>query len=334
MSLNIKYRYCDFINDLYKLKNDHDTLNHLELEPKSVALQINQIGGSEFSGSDFINKIYKLIHKIIKPHMIYKKYKTFVTKAHEIILSNYTDQNNIVIYIKTLYKLMKKYKFINKSTEINKNHTWISGKLAEFLVEQKFNSDIRIVDIGGGDGDVICNIASIMSIPYKNLFCIENKETWIEKYKFENNINYIFWDNQHINVESNSVDVIFIIVMLHHTNDSIMNNIILNAKRLLKPNGIIILKEHDCDGPETKHLINWEHYLYMLLNKINNDHDFNIEEYTNSHVDNYKTIDYFDNLFETNGFVVFKKLNRWFENSNIFDHSNITKLFWAVYKLK
>ncbi len=104
----------------------------------------------------------------------------------------------------------------------------------------------------------------IMSISYNNLYCVENKSSWLEPYQFSNKINFVFWNNTCINIESNSIDVVIIMVMLHHINDETIAKVIENVKRLLKPNGILIIKEHHCNSLETKHLINWEHHLYTL----------------------------------------------------------------------
>jgi ubiquinone/menaquinone biosynthesis C-methylase UbiE len=269
-----------------------------------------------------------------------KKTAKYIKKLYEKMPNDGNLSDYLVKYIRKIFKLGIRYNILcsSKNGFSNKNHNWVSIKLADIIksyyADKNSLSNIKIVDIGGGEGDVVLGIANACSIKLSNIYCVENKEAWTEKYKFNNKINYIFWDNKHIDIESNSVDVIILMVVLHHTSDNLMQTILTNVKRILKPGGMVIIKEHHMDSDLTKHLIDWEHHLYSLYNIDNNNITHFITEYVDSYVDNFKTMDYFDNLFDSNGFELVNKLNRKFDTFVSFnsDYGNITKLYWAIYK--
>ena len=112
--------------------------------------------------------------------------------------------------------------------------------------------------------------------------------------------NYSFYTNKIFN--DNSFDLIFIHGVLHHLSDNEMNHYLKYFKKLLKPNGIIILFEAYLSDSKFS---NWfmkrfDKGKYIRTKKKYFDYfkDFNITFY-----DEYKTIYLFDILF----FVVRKE---------------------------
>lgn len=212
---------------------------------------------------------------------------------------------------------------------------FISYKISKYLLKTCFRKNMKIADIGGGNGDVIKIIGENLNLPRDNLYCVENNSnSWTESYSFSNgkHIQYIFWDNVTIpTIAPNSLDVVLIMVTLHHMTNDIIRNLFNNLKQLAKPNSLLILKEHDCKTSDDLYLINWEHHLYYIINSpLLNEHD--IVKYKETYVDNYKTKSYYDNLLFKNGYIDIVEFTRLFDKNLHLDKNNSTNLYWKVYK--
>ena len=228
-------------------------LNNIVIEKKIIKQNIN-----------LSTRINILLNKLLKND----KYKIVKKKIHNIINS----KNDVLNKILEIHKILITYNIPNIQEE-NKNHYWISQKLIEIIKKYNYSNDICIADIGGGNGNILNYINNNYDVPSDNLYIIEQKEEWDEKYKYSNKLNYIFWDNNHIDIKDNSLDIIIIMVSLHHMIDITIDNLLINIKRILKHNGLIIIKEHNCCSEQDKLIIDWEHHLYHLLlsNDINED---------------------------------------------------------------
>ena len=269
-------------------------------------------------------RINQLLNKLFK-----SEYNTNLSKIkYQIINTKETIDDLIysILYIDNLIKPSNK--FIS-----NKNNIWISNQLINILTKFNYTSDINIVDIGGGEGNIIKYISKIYNIPNKNLYIVEQQNDWSEKYNYNNinDINYIFWDNNYINIESNTVDIILIMVSLHHMLDTTIDNLMQNINRILKHNGLVIIKEHNCITTDDKFIINWEHHLYhILMSKDLNEE--NTKQYINHSIFNYKSMEEYNNIFTKYNFNNIMNLNRSFNQSTLEDITNSTNLYWALYR--
>ena len=212
---------------------------------------------------------------------------------------------------------------------------FISYKISRYLLKNCFRKNMKIADIGGGNGDVIKIIGENLNLPRDNLYCVENNSnSWAESYPFSNgnHIQYIFWDNVTIpNITPQSLDVVLIMVTLHHMPNDIIQNLFNNLKQLAKPNSLLLLKEHDCKTSDDLYIINWEHHLYYIINSpLLNEN--NVMKYKETYVDNYKTKSYYDNLLYKNGYVDIIEFTRLFDKNLHSDKTNSTNLYWKVYK--
>jgi ubiquinone/menaquinone biosynthesis C-methylase UbiE len=272
---------------------------------------------------DLSTRITQLLNKLFKC-----KYNKNLNKIKNQIINTKETIDDLIysiLYIDNLIKPLKTY-------ISNKNNIWISNQLINILTKYNYTSDINIVDIGGGEGNIIKYISKFYNIPNKNLYIVEQQNDWSEKYdyNFINEINYIFWDNIYINIESNSVDIILIMVSLHHMLDTTIDNLMQNINRILKHNGLVIIKEHDCISSEDKIIINWEHHLYhILMSKDLNEE--NIQKYINHSIFNYKSMKEYNNIFTKYNFNNILYLNRSFNQSIYEDITNSTNLYWALY---
>jgi len=280
----------------------------------------------------YFTRIKLLINKIFKQNTHSKKISILFKHIHKIIIHTKNTKEDIISSMIKINDLLQSNN-INKTTKIdNKNHIWVSQKLINIFKENGMDNKIKIVDIGGGDGNILNNISDLFEIPKQNMFCIE-QPSWHEKYNFKYDINYIFWNNSIINITPKSIDVILIMVTLHHMDNNTLKNLIINVKKILKPNGLIIIKEHDLTDNYIKKSIDWEHHLYHLMmtqnEEITNKH---LTDYLDKFINNYKSKKEYDNIF--NEFEIKSELNRFFEPFVDYEYANATNLYWKVYKEK
>lgn len=275
-----------------------------------------------------------LLNKIFKN----RKSNDTINVIHKIILDfSFIPLGNLKNTLITINNILfdNNLKDNNISKIINKNHDYVSINLADIISKniKKSNNEIKIVDIGGGEGTIIKNIGNILEIPSNNLYCVEPNNEWVESYRFNNNINYIFWDNVHINIPDNSTDVVILMVSLHHMTDQVIDNTIKNIKRILKSDGIVIIKEHDMTNEDIKYTIDWEHHLYHILNSKNEDLTKNrLKKYIKKFINNYKSKDDFDNLFMSYNLKGVEELNRQFKPLSCIDYTNASNLYWKIYQ--
>jgi ubiquinone/menaquinone biosynthesis C-methylase UbiE len=155
------------------------------------------------------------------------------------------------------------------------NRLYISQKISQYIKAYYFKkipnvSKIRIMDVGGGNGDVLKNIGEDLNISKRNLYCIESTDGWDYLYTNKKDITYVFWDNKIIPnvIKSDSIDVVMIMVSLHHMTTSTRNALFDNLQVLTKPGSLLLIKEHDMMDTSDKFCIDWEHILYALSSPL------------------------------------------------------------------
>jgi len=299
-----------------------DKLLYVDVVKKNLNKQLTEKKHSIIK-TNLSTRINALLEKLLKD-----EYAKNISKIRNIILHTTESIDDIIISILAISSIITNRKYYS-----NKNHSWISSKLIDIFIKFNYTSDINVVDIGGGEGNILNYINKSFNVSNDNLFVIEQKVDWSEKYSFKNNINYLFWDNSNINIESNSIDVILIMVSLHHMDDQTIHNLMLNIYRILKSDGLIIIKEHNCVTNDDIKIIDWEHHLYhILMTPALNLNEDNIKKYLNSFTNNYKSMQEYNNIFEKYNFKNILNLNRSFNIYTNNEQSNSTNLYWALYK--
>lgn len=313
-----------------------DKITYLEIAKRGINIQTSKPKNSNKHNNTYIDvtRIKYIINKILKHERNHVNINQITNNICNIIINTKNDHENIVnsmIKINNILKLNNICKLINN----NKNHLWVSQKIIDILKKHQYHSNIKIVDIGSGEGDIILNISELYDVPTENLYAVEQSQSWAEEYKFNNNINYVFWDNNNLNLEPNTIDVIIIMVTMHHMSDETLSNLMLNIKKILKHDGIIIIKEHDLTNNEIKKIIDWEHHLYhILMSDDENLSKNSLDEYLKNFVNNYKSKRTYDKIFNENNFIGIEELNRKFEPIEDYEPKNASNLYWKIYKYK
>lgn len=281
---------------------------------------------------NFYTRIEKIIYKIIKKSQI--KDKIYETITSDIYNKNKTFEKKMFFLSQLIQSNLS-----CPQPDPHHNKTFISNKLSKYI-KNRFSSstscsvsELTIVDIGGGNGQMLREIGENLKIPKDNLFCVEPIVPWTHPYPFSNSkhLQYVFWDNDTIPVvQPLSIDVVIIAVTLHHMSDSVIHKTFENLKRIMKPMSILIIKEHDCKTREDKLIIDWEHHLYHLIESPLQGEE-NIEKYKEKFINNYKSKQQWTDIIECYGYEPIIELNRLFERN--IDSINPTNLYWRIYIL-
>jgi len=273
-----------------------------------------------------------LIHKIFKP--LYYKDKQYIK---QFIKS--TNNNNLSASLHKISTLVTNVYKINQYVPDENRQDFITTKIINYLyqlpnsiISTELDTNIRFVDIGGGNGNVLNQLATILDIQKDKVICVETSSDWVEKYEYNNsNISYMFWDNTDLKIESNSVNCVLCMVSLHHMTDTTIHNILKEIKRILKPEGILLIKEHDTNNISQKY-IQWEHYLYHILDNAYKYEVINPQIYLETAIDNFKSKEEWQTIIETIGELTWKeRTNRFLDGEFTTDPKNPTNLYWDIY---
>lgn len=142
------------------------------------------------------------------------------------------------------------------------------------------------------------------------------------------------------NIRDKSIDIIFVSMVLHHIEN--IPQTLIEFKRILKKNGIIIIREHHCENIYEAVFLDIVHGLYSLsLSDPIEDKNF-IKNYKAW----YKTREEWNDIMSIYGFGInINATNKSFslysdaigsiynENKNKFNR-NLVKAYYAVYTLK
>jgi 2-polyprenyl-3-methyl-5-hydroxy-6-metoxy-1,4-benzoquinol methylase len=201
---------------------------------------------------------------------------------------------------------------------------WIP-KLSESEGDRCSGAEKRIVDIGGGNGNVLAAIGRHFGVGRNHLICIENREHEFH-YPFDNGdaVQYRFYEDvpstssasprislsepahypandpdavkPHYNPTpstiwepAGTVDLVICMVSLHHMQEDVLKNTLQQIYSMLAHGGILLVKEHDCTSEEVAERINWEHHLYHIVETPMSHDTVAAQMYLDNFVGNYKS---------------------------------------------
>jgi SAM-dependent methyltransferase len=263
-------------------------------------------------------RIKQVVCKIVKKNQIQ-------SPIIQIILNTSLSEKEKIIQISGILRSLP---FIRKKQD----KSFIVSRLSAFLKKYCLVKYPIIADIGGGNGLIVRDIGKTIHLPKENLYCIEPLQPWCEPYPFsyQQEIQYIFWDNERIPVvKDHSLDIVLMIVSLHHMTKETMSNLLNNLSRLCKLGSIVIIKEHNCMTEEDRYVIDWEHHLYHITTHPIFD-ESGYQQYKESICHQFQRKTEIDTQMEQRGFESLLELNRLFEVTE--DKNNPTNLYWKIYK--
>jgi ubiquinone/menaquinone biosynthesis C-methylase UbiE len=131
----------------------------------------------------------------------------------------------------------------------------ISKHLKPFIGSQSY------LDIGCSEGDLTYPIGSYLEVPSENIHGCDIVDCGDHKFKFTTA------SAEHLPYGNNTFPIISMIMSLHHFPNP--KQALKEAKRVLTPGGILIIREHDCDSDQFDLFLDFVHYMYAIV--INNE---------------------------------------------------------------
>lgn len=160
--------------------------------------------------------------------------------------------------------------FVYEYRNMHARNIKYSGESPEYFAEYKIkdifqvvnatlmlNTDrLKIMDFGSGIGTSIPYLRKYF--PDADLTCIDvsRKSLELAKERFPKMANFIHFDGVTIPFNDNSFDIVFAACVFHHIDHSSHMQLLNEIKRVLRPNGIVFVFEHNPLNPLTLHAVN------------------------------------------------------------------------------
>ena len=353
-------KYYKVINEFYSIRILEETnkqnIDYFTLYNLSVILQ-NLNPHFKDIYNNFINSFVNIKQKDsninIKHYLPVNSDKQFLTY---LLLGNYNTQmyqltnlisrfvNYSIDELKNIFKinpdselsdliiyneLRKKRKIKDPSLKVKRNRKR-GEEVCNFIITEKkklglpYGGDQYFhLDYGGNDGSVSSEIAKILKLDKTQVFSAD-VETWLGNIKtnLHDNITYtMLSENQRLPYNANSFDSVSCLQVLHHV--EFMDFYIKELHRILKPGGILVIKEHDCINATTQLLIDIEHIIHEYV-----EPEIPNVDILNRYVAFYKSFTELNKLLQKNGFEFIS------DNYNFDTRINPTRYYFAIYKKK
>lgn len=109
----------------------------------------------------------------------------------------------------------------------------------------------RLLDIGCGHGFIHNYLSSNVDI-----VGVETASEVLDLARKENpNVRYLSYDGKYLPFEDGTFDVVITICVMHHVPQEQWEAFLLDMKRILKPEGIAVVFEHNPYNPVTKYVV-------------------------------------------------------------------------------
>ncbi len=277
------FKYFKLFQNQLKLRHKFETFSSKDNFERSQTWSLYQIKSIK-------NK--ELLTDVVGKFLFGKKRLAYQDKIIHNLIKDYSTQDDLTFY----YECGKHYKpsFYDRSVarvkELDKLNVWdlIKGK--------------TYLDFGGGDGQNAYAISQILGSKKGEVF-VSDVQSWfgnenVQKYK--DILTYRYLKTFLLPFDDNMFDFITVFQVLHHIRK--YNLSIQECFRILKPGGILLIREHDCDSEETSTLIDIEHSLFEISGK-SSDIDISYLQHYYAHY--FNRIELYS-LLESAGFKLIK----------------------------
>lgn len=190
-------------------------------------------------------------------------------------------------------------------------------------------TDIRILDLGCGDGELtgkmdVFHPIELIGLDINTSLLKIAKDRQIQNAKFD----YCDLSSDKFSIKDNSIDIIISSNLLMHIDDFALNHTLQECKRVLKEDGEIYLFVTNFEWASNNYdLEQNNNYSYKSIRKVWNS---NVTEY-------YRTVDFYQKLFSENEFLISEIIDLKIPNDpvlNIRYLSNVGLPLFTQFKLE
>jgi ubiquinone/menaquinone biosynthesis C-methylase UbiE len=213
-------------------------------------------------------------------HMFYKIYQSAKYRLSLILLLGKFIRNMTKENIKTIYHLIKNNEsdqtvidYISKNIpeDITKRYDSKkrSIKMAKIWfdllkkVHPDINRNTKYLDLGSNNGGITLEFGKNLGLNKQNIYGIDVETYSQQKIKPLPGFIFSYYDGYHIPFHNQYFDLMTCSMVLHHIKH--LEIILKEINRVLKNNGLLLIKEHDADSEYMNWLIFLEHLLYDVI---------------------------------------------------------------------
>ena len=222
-----------------------------------------------------------------------------------------------------IYDELRKQRIVKDSTQKEKRNFKRSRDICDFLSKYgKVSNEFYFhLDYGGNDGSVSNEIAKMFKLNKEQIYSADI-EKWLgnsKKFTYPNITYTLLSENQKLPYNDNSFDSISCLQVFHHI--EYIDALIHELNRILKPGGLIIIREHDCIETNHQILIDIEHMIHEYV-----EPDIPNENILNSYCAFYKSFVELNTVLTHFNFVLLEQ--QYDFNPNY----NPTRYYYSVYR--
>lgn len=215
-----------------------------------------------------------------------------------------------ITYLKQMFQENEKmidYDIYQSYLKLHKNDTSCSNErglkraknISKIISKLKNNIIEKYLDYGCGDGEFTKSNAKELKLDMDNVYCTD-----VVEYPSTKSLQFHLIENNHVNLPNDAFDLITIFMVLHHVKEEEQISVIRNLYRMLKPKGIVILKEHNAptrypDKENFKKVIDIVHDIYDYVLDAEMSWKDKSDYYSS-----YKSMKEWDKLFLECGFKI------------------------------
>lgn len=182
----------------------------------------------------------------------------------------------------TTYKSRDIYSYIE---------TYIKSKVPPGVIR-------KYLDIGCSDGLLTVKIGKLLKLKPDQIYGIDIPEFASEPIKPTKGFQFTQYSANDVKLpfSDNTFDLITMLQVLHHVKNPF--EMLMEIKRILKPNGILFLREHDRNSKEMDILIHLQHLFYSQIS-----HKVDYDRYISTKFERYFSKEAFESLMSGVGFL-------------------------------
>jgi SAM-dependent methyltransferase len=221
---------------------------------------------------DIIKTVYNSSYKYCLIGLLRKRLRDVDIILFHRVINKYDNDKDILLYWKEFSnENIKDWGHIINNPEIITPRA--KSRINDFQMYLNVKP-MKILDIGGGNAEILAGFGNYLNINKDDLWLVDLKyygdQKMLKRITFlESKI------NEKINLPDESFDLILLLQSLHHMSD--LEFKLKEIHRLLKPNGLIFVREHDLDNIYTGYMIDIEHLLYDIVLSNKNFQDIKSE---------------------------------------------------------